>query len=212
MDELKKHYSLLMNKTSDSFRKKRMVRFIDLLRVNQKDKILDVGGLPDFWHGVGLAENVTLLNRNESPESNSIKTIKGDARNMNMYSNKSIDIVFSNSVIEHVGNFSDQKLMAKEIQRIGKKYWVQTPNKHFPIELHFCFPFLQYLPRIFQDIIVQYWPFSFPKKWGLDPIKELNHLRLITYSEMKILFPNSIIIKERFMGFTKSLIAYNNSN
>ena len=201
-----------MEKISNYFRKKRMANFIDLLGVNQKDKILDVGGLPGFWHRVGLAENVTLLNINESTKSNSFKTIKGDARNMYMYFNKSIDIVFSNSVIEHVGNFSDQKHMAKEIQRIGKKYWVQTPNKHFPIELHFCFPFLQYLPRIFQDLIVQYWPFSFSKKLGLDPIKELKNLRLITYSEMKILFPDSIIIKERFMGFTKSLIAYNNSN
>jgi hypothetical protein len=205
-------YSLLMEKISDFFRKKRMSNFIDLLRVSQKDKILDVGGLPDYWHRVGLAKNVTLLNINESHKSNSIKTIKGDARNMKMYFNKSIDIVFSNSVIEHVGNFSDQKLMAKEILRIGKKYWIQTPNKHFPIELHFCFPFLQYLPRNFQELIVQYWPFSFSKKLGLDPINELKNLRLITYSEMKILFPDSIIIKEKFMGFTKSLIAYNNSN
>ncbi len=127
---------------------------------------------------------------------------------MNMFSDKSVDIVFSNSVIEHVGGFEKQKKMAEEIRRIGKKYWVQTPYKHFPIEMHFLFPLFQYFPRKFQEFIVQHWPLSFAKMYGLDPIYELDHLRLVSISEMKEMFPDSIILKERFLGLTKSLIAY----
>ena len=52
------------------------------------------------------------------------------------------DVVHSNSVIEHLYNFENQKKMASEIMRVGKKYIVQTPNKYFFSNPTTCFLFL----------------------------------------------------------------------
>jgi hypothetical protein len=126
---------------------------------------------------------------------------------MNMLNDKSFDIVFSNSVIEHVGPFEKQQLMANEIRRVGQSYWVQTPNKHFPLEPHFLFPFYQYLPHGARRVIAQRWPFSYPKLLDLDPIFEAEHIWLLAYFDMVSLFPDGKILREKVMGLTKSLIA-----
>lgn len=66
--------------------------------------------------------------------------MKGDATNLSQYSDKSFDIVFSNSVIEHLYTKENQISMAKEVNRVGKNYFIQTPNYWFPIEPHWVFP------------------------------------------------------------------------
>ena len=67
------------------------------------------------------------------------------------------DIVFSNSVIEHLGDIEGQRRMAKEIRRVGKYYYLQTPNRNFPVEPHFQFPFFQFLPKWLRTAIVRRW-------------------------------------------------------
>jgi hypothetical protein len=158
-------FKYIISSFSNKFRKKRFDKFIKFLNIkdNDQENILDVGGTPSFWSGSGMEKNITLLNLEHSDNETSIKTAIGTACNMNMYDDGFFDIVFSNSVIEHVGDFQKQYEMAKEVDRVGNKYWIQTPNKHFPLEVHFCFPFLQYLPLKYQKFIVCYWPFSFAK-------------------------------------------------
>lgn len=55
---------------------------------------------------------------------------------MKQFQDNEFDAVFSNSVIEHVGDYEAQRQMANEIMRVGKRYFVQTPNFYFPIEPH----------------------------------------------------------------------------
>ena len=69
------------------------------------------------------------------------KSIKGDATNLSNFKDNQFDIVFSNSLIEHLYTYENMKLMANETMRVGKKFFVQTPNKYFPIEPHYFFHF-----------------------------------------------------------------------
>lgn len=179
-----------------------------MLDVQPGDTILDVGGASYTWAGTGLEANVTILNV-RLPENcpDPFRWIAGDACDMSMFGDSAFDIVFSNSVIEHVGNISRQRRMADEVRRVGPKYWVQTPNRHFPIEVHFLFPFFQYLPSRVRIAIAKVWPFSFSKALGLDPVFEAEHIWLLTYRQMHALFPDALIHREMLLGLTKSLIA-----
>jgi trans-aconitate methyltransferase len=136
------------------FREKRFNFFLSLLDKISSDKtiqILDVGGTEHFWTSMKFPEKnnvfITLLNLEavETTQKN-LQSVKGDACNLSEYQNNQFDIVFSNSVIEHLFNFENQKKMADEVMRVGKNYYVQTPNYYFPLEAHWVFPFFQFLP------------------------------------------------------------------
>lgn len=63
------------------------------------------------------------------------------------FPDKSFDIVWSNAVIEHVGGREKQVLFLKEIYRTGKRAYVTTPNRYFPVEIHTRTPLLHFLPK-----------------------------------------------------------------
>ncbi|MCY7276615.1 MAG: class I SAM-dependent methyltransferase [Phormidesmis sp. CAN_BIN44] len=117
-------------------------------------EILDVGGRQAHWVREGFCDpinrdniSITIINVESAKVSQpNVTFVSGDARNMEQFADNQFDIVFSNSVIEHVGTFDDQHRMASEIKRVSKRYFLQTPNRYFPIEPHFLFPFFQFFP------------------------------------------------------------------
>ena len=129
------------------------------------------------------------------------------------FADQSFDIVFSNSVIEHVGAAQDQQRFASEAARVGKCYWVQTPNRWFPVELHLLTPFLHYLPRSWQSRVARrftVWehiarPRPDQREFYIEHY--LRDIRLLDARTLQQLFPGAQLIRERFCGFTKSLIA-----
>ena len=140
------------NSVSSSLRKKRFSLFLETIKPNEHSKILDVGGTEAIWIGSGFENQVTLLNILFKKERNDkFNYVVGDACNMK-FSDGEFDIIYSNSVIEHVGNYERQTQFAKEVIRVGKSYWIQTPYKHFPIEPHFLFPLFQYSPPQYKGI------------------------------------------------------------
>ena len=201
-----------INSVSFRLRKERFDRFIKFLVIKNTDNILDVGGTVATWIGSGFEKNVTLLNLSFDNENKKFNYVLGDACNMDMFSNQSFDIIYSNSVIEHVGK-DKQKEFAKEIIRVGKKYWVQTPYKHFPIEPHFVFPFFQYYPVSIQKFVGLNWQYSHYRIGNAkdsEILKDISQIYLLNKKELKNLFPGSKIFEEKFWGITKSLIAYKN--
>jgi len=178
--------------------------------------ILDVGGTLDFWKRMGfLAESagfqLTLLNlfRAESPYPNVVSVV-GDGRNMSGFRDGQFDVVFSNSVIEHVGNLADQKRMADEIRRIGNAYFLQTPNFHFPIEPHFLFPFFQFLPLALKALLLKHFRIGWHGPTGdLGRAKRtISSVRLLRRSELARLFPDGKMYEERVLGLTKSFVVF----
>ncbi len=177
-------------------------------------KILDVGGTEEFWKvafGDISGLEITLLNvKPASPVDPHFKCVVGDARSMPQFSAQQFDIVFSNSVIEHVGDWNQQWRMAVEIRRVGKNFFVQTPNKFFPIEPHFLVPGFQFLPLAVRVAMVRRWKLGWwpriPDKAAAQ--KEVESIRLLTKAEVQKLFPDATVGVERFFGLAKSFFAY----
>jgi len=187
-----------------------MARMLEYIRFDGGMRILDVGGSGDWdWESVDADVSITTINLYPAAEIGLENYVQGDACDMHMFSDGEFDLVFSNSVIEHLPSKDHQRQMATEIQRVGKAYWVQTPNKHFPLELHLCFLFIQYFPVKWRIAFAKIWPFSFEKMRGrIDGAVADAQAILLTSKDFKILFPDGELICEKFMGMMKSLIVF----
>ena len=200
------------------FRKKRLQEFEKLFFSNFKDltslEILDVGGTASFWQHSTLLTHpgirITLLNLHlEATNHPSIQAVQGDATDLKEFSAQNFDLVFSNSVIEHVYSFENQQKMALEIRRVGKNYFVQTPNKYFPIEVHYALPFAQFYPKGILRFILIRTKLSRLKNWNEQEANQyLEEIRLLHEKEMIGLFPGATMLKETVFGITKSLTSH----
>lgn len=210
------------NSLSTKLRSKRFLLFEKLLSsVPFPLKILDVGGRAAIWEQEGFCEpdqleniSITLINVKKSKvTSPNLNAVVGDARNMKQYKDGEFDVVYSNSVIEHVGNYEQQRQMAKEVQRVGQRYFLQTPNRYFPIEPHFLFPFFQFLPLSIQVWLMTRFHIGCRKKVTKQKaIQKVTSIRLLSKKELIELFPNATIVDEKFLGLTKSFILYEGWN
>jgi 2-polyprenyl-3-methyl-5-hydroxy-6-metoxy-1,4-benzoquinol methylase len=198
-----------------AMRRARFGRFLELVESCPKRpvQILDVGGTEEFWEAMGCADsghNITLLNLEAEPTKHAnIVSLAGDARQMPQFADNQFDVVFSNSVIEHLETIESQRQMAAEVRRLATKYFVQTPNYYFPVEPHFMFPGFQFLPRAVQIRLLCTWGLAtYPRAKDERQAHEyLDEIRLLTRSEFASLFPDAVILRERFFGLTKSFIA-----
>jgi hypothetical protein len=177
-------------------------------------EILDVGGTNSFWQqrGWGGREDVHVVTANLTEEARSHDNIEprvGDATNLAEYDNGAFDIVFSNSVIEHLRSYTAQRAMAREVRRLAPRHWIQTPNYWFPIEPHFLTPGWQYLPESMRVALLR------RRRWGWrGPCPDVaearvlvQEIRLLRCRELQELFPDALIVKERFGGLVKSFVA-----
>lgn len=201
------------------FRRKRLQEFENLFFKHfagaEKIEILDIGGRDYFWKPSSLLNHpgvrITLLNLDLQKTSHpAIQAVKGDATSMPEFGDKTFDLVFSNSVIEHVYTFENQQKMASEICRVGKSHFIQTPNAYFPIEAHYALPFAQYYPKALLHFLLTQTKLSRFKRWDPSEASQYQEeIRLLKESEMKALFPNSTLLKEKVLGLTKSFTAHN---
>ena len=189
------------NSLTLTLRRKRFRRFLELVDCCPKRplQILDVGGTEQFWETMGYADcghKITLLNLAAAPTRHeNIVSVVGDAASMPQFHDDQFDIVFSNSVIEHLGSLERQRQMAGEVRRLAKRYFVQTPNYYFPIEPHFWFPGFQFLP-----VAARVWLLrrralgSYPRAESDRQARAfVDEIRLLKKSELKALFPDAAI-------------------
>lgn len=203
------------NYLGSKFRKKRFLFFEEKIKnLSKPITILDIGGTVRFWADEGYHEKdvlITIINLSTADSGYSnIRVIAGDACDLSLFKDKAFDIAFSNSLIEHLYTKANQTKMANEAIRVGKFFFIQTPNRYFPFEPHFKFPFFQFLPQFLQVFLQTKTSLingvRYNRDYALNIVKEI---RLLTKSEMKALFPKSNIRIETFLGMTKSFIAHN---
>lgn len=196
------------------FRSQRMAKLQELLEIRESTRVLDVGGTAENWSLLAVRPRVTILNlpRAREPGEEWPGWIFADGCRL-PFRDKSFDVVFSNSVIEHLGDPVRHEQFASEIARVGVRYFVQTPNRWFPIEPHLLTPLIHFLPRSWQRRLVEkltIW------EWIARPTPDqrtfylehyLHDIQLLDSRSMRRLFPDARLIRERFLGLTKSLIA-----
>jgi len=200
------------------FREKRFRFFENLMKQKfgpkKGIKILDVGGTQKYWEDKKIVQEmnlqITILNLEKIPVTgDNFKSVAGNATNLSEFADKSFDLVFSNSVIEHLYTWENQQKMAAEIRRVGIKYFVQTPNKYFIIEPHYALPLMQFFPKKFGYQILTKTKLSRLTKWEPEAAQRyLDEIKLLSLKEMRYLFPDGSVFYEKALGLNKSYILY----
>lgn len=201
------------------FREKRFRFFKELIAsipTQETIRILDVGGTQSYWENMDFATqkgiHITLLNvYEESVTLPNFSSLQGDATNLSQFGDNQFDIVHSNSVIEHLFTMEAQVKMANEVRRVGKRYYVQTPNRYFPMEPHWVLPFFQFFPfRLQVWITRRFYLDAYPEAQRQEvAINRVKEVRLLTEGEMLELFPDGRIYREMVLGLKKSITSYN---
>lgn len=209
--------------TSNKFRAARVARLKTLIDKALQEKshcrVLDIGGTYNFWHiwrdqidwtrTEVVCVNLDPEHFETGKDETRISMIKGNACDLHNIKDGEFDVAFSNSVIEHVGRWSDMKNMARETRRVAKRYLLQTPYFWFPIEPHARTPFLHWLPESWAYRIVMarkcgYWTKA---KTVSDAVEAVQSAVMLDGRQVAELFPDARIERERFLGITKALMA-----
>ena len=195
------------------FRAARMRRFYHDMGVNGETTILDIGGTPFNWLlaveiGLPAPRQVVLANLQAGTSAlpNWMYSIMRDATDLRGLN--SFDLVFSNSVIEHLATWDNQLKMAHEVARIATRYWVQTPDPRFPVEPHYLAPFVHWIQPRFRGPAVTLTPWYWVQRPSQQEVeKRIREIRMMSAKEMVIAFPGAEIITERVLGWPKALVA-----
>ena len=201
---------------SPRFRRRRMSWFRARVGLQPAERVLDLGGYPSFWAEAAPPNLTTVLNLSFPPgtaeRSPQFTCVTGDACAL-PFADGEFDVVFSNSVIEHVGTWERQQAFAAGARRVGRKLWIQTPARGFFIEPHLLTPFIHWLPARWQRRLIRYFTawgwLTRPTPAAVDAF--LAEVRLLTRAEVQQLFPDCEILEEKFLGLTKSYIAVRTS-
>jgi 2-polyprenyl-3-methyl-5-hydroxy-6-metoxy-1,4-benzoquinol methylase len=193
-------------KTTQRLRERRYQLFLETCRVAPGETILDVGAgggaALERFNTTNPILAVDLAHRDVAGsylDSPNVTFAVADGTDL-PYADGEFPVVFSNSVIEHVPQ-ELQAAFAGEIRRVARRYFVQTPNRYFPIEPHYQVPFFQFLPKSAQKWLNARVSLGWRQKGHWEDVN------LLTASELKHLFPDAEIRRERFFGLTKSLMA-----
>lgn len=199
------------------FRRRRLAELLKVYPDLDSYSVLDVGGRPFIWDLLRQYYQVApkqLVLLNTASEDMFIEakgyTVKIADGCQLPYADNSFDLVFSNSVIEHVGDSAQVAQFAQECDRVGHKIYIQTPNRWFPVEAHFGAAFIHWLPRPwYQKLSCLSLRYLFTYK---NPIERDNFeqefatTRLLSAHQLHKLFPKKKIVPEKVFGLTKSFV------
>ena len=155
-----------------------------------------------MWPMVGRSDGVVILNIRRPTDTRGFQFVLGSGCEL-PFAEKSFDLAFSNSAIEHVGSEENQFKFASEMMRVGKKIYCQTPSRLFPIDPHLSAFFLHWLPaswlkpKFLRYFTLNGWlwkrPYHYDVTW-------------ISRRKLQKMFPGCKIRTERFLFWPKSFV------
>jgi SAM-dependent methyltransferase len=189
-------------------RRRKLALFLELIRPDPSTTVLDVGvdevSLGESGGESGCTTHNFLEERYPWPERLTalglhdgtrfraryprIEYVQGDACAL-PFADAAFDVVYSNAVIEHVGGHERQQAFVRESLRVGRRVFLTTPNRWFPIEVHTRLPLVHWLP---QPLATGLYELA-GKPWAGE-----NHL--LGPSDLRRLFPGEVEIRN--LGMT----------
>lgn len=192
------------------FRRQRYQKIVNELQAEAVNGfILDLGGGPASFFASQFPEpHKVVLVEIEKEEA---KIAKQNLPNLHVvvadgeqlpFAEATFALTVCNSVIEHVQH---PDLLAQEIRRTSRNYFVQTPNGNFPVEPHsfIGIPFYRSLPPFLRKIACQF------MRGNYEYIESVTY---VSEDKLRCFFPEATMYYERAIGMIKSFyITYNNS-
>ena len=163
--------------------------------------ILDLGGgLGRFFAGVHprprevvLVDVNLAVARQASELVPGLRVVVADGLRL-PFADGSIGLTVCNSVIEHV---EDPERLAREIERVSRAYFVQTPDRHFFLETHSFvpIPFYRWIPTRHRARVCRLFGANF---------EYVESVRYLDEAVLRRLFTRGRLVRERIAGVTKS--------
>jgi hypothetical protein len=205
----------LASRLSLRVRRAMFQRFMDLMRPTPDCTVLDLGvtadtGNPESnyfeqWyphkHRIVCAGVEDALHLPQAYPG--VTTRRIAAHQPLPFADGQFDVVFSNAVVEHAGSRRQQRFFIDEALRVARRFFITTPNRWFPVEVHTALPVVHYLParlhrRVLSAIRLPYWASE-------------DHLNLLDARAFRGLFDEGddlTITPVRVAGLVSNLIAH----
>lgn len=195
-------------------RERMLQRFLALFQPGPQTRVLDLGVTPDLT----LPESNHFEQRYPYPQAltavsiEDITPLRQRFANIELqqiapgdlpFADGAFDLVFCSAVLEHVGNEGQQRRFIAEMLRVGKGYFLTTPNRWFPLEFHTLLPLLHWLPQPLHQSLLRALGKSF---WA-----STDNLNLLSAPRLGQLFaPSRLpeIESVRLFGWPSNLIAH----
>ncbi len=203
----------VINPITRHFRQRRGRIILETFPDIAKLRICDLGGSRHFWDKIDLPiprNQITIFNIGErevqdgaNQNAEDIKTVIYDGVRIPV-ADQDFDLLVCNSVIEHVPPAQRADLV-REMHRVAKMIFCQTPAWSFPLEPHFLMPFVHWLPRKLGFALIHISPWRLLSRPTPQTIDEYFWgTKLLRRAEVDALFPFAKIAPERALGLTKS--------
>lgn len=206
------YFRRLLKSYSHKSRTKKFELLNKVFRPRPEDRVLDIGASGEVFLRYTLEDIYPYPERitaggYEFPEVESARRFYPQARYSVFdgcalpFPDRSFDLVFSNAVIEHILGPGRQAQFAREIMRVGKSWFVTTPNYWYPFESHYHLPLVQFMPRAMQREYNRLLGTHIPK--GM-----VQELALLSARQLHGLFPTGRVARVRVTFWPETLVAY----
>ena len=181
-------------------------------------RVLDAGGFDTFWKALPapLVDRcrVTLLDpglKKPPREGRDDRFVyeTGDVCDLSRWRTGEFDLAFSQGTLDHLGLYERQERFAAELRRVARRYAVRTPNLWFPVDPDYRVPLWQFLPRRARAAVLRRTAVGWVDRADdpADATRWVEETRLVTESELRRLFPDARVTREKLAGLTKSFLA-----
>jgi len=215
----------MLHKLRQFTRGQRRKLFDDFMKgVSGPVRLIDLGGTVRFWENWGLARrpqlDVTLVNNHDLDKNHAndaitlpnIRRLRADVLTLSAADFAQYDVIFSNSLIEHLPGRQLQRQLAQAIIDSGRPYFLQTPNKRSPIDPHFPRPYVPFFATYPRPLQARLLSWSALGSGSAAPSYQAALARLQNYYPMTVrdvrqCFPRARVVVERPLGVPMSIIA-----